>query len=195
MKGKISIRSLARHIDLNVSPLFKAAYICWEWVLQAYDCWYSSENNFTARLPDFVEKFNTGNETRIQDYIRGLLSVFYQDVSSVSETVEPISQQALLQRFLSFDTILENVFTLPLVRALNYSHIFKLFETMTPVDHADLLNVSKAQKSLLHIVRPILKRVKEYHRVEEFSKELPDHLRTQVGSTYECLQFLTNPSY
>lgn len=178
---RISVRELCLHLESKTSNIFRAAYLCWEWILQAIDFWKSSESNFSARLPDFVEKF-IYHQPDIQKVVDQLLSTFYKDLSSISDTFEPITKLALIFRFFQFDSVLENIFTLPLIRSLNYSHILKIFEAETPAGHIDHFSILKAQKAFSIIVRPIFKRVKEFNKLEETSKELPSHLQESVRS-------------
>lgn len=178
---KITLREFCNHIESNISILFRAAYLCWEWILQAIDFWRTSESNFSARLPDFVEKF-IYHQPNIQNVVEQLLTTFYDDLAIISESPGDVKTKfAFLIKFFKFETVLENIFTLPLVRALNYTHILKILEANTPEDHFDYLGILKAQKSFSIIVRPIFKRVKEYNKLEEVAKELPTHLHLSVS--------------
>lgn len=179
---KSNLRLFCEHVENNLSPLFQATFLAWEWALQGFDLWNKSEKHFKKRLIELSEKFCERSDIHINDLIVQLLSTFYEDIAKVSEVKEAkITKTKYLIRFFEFDSVLESIFSLPLVRSLNLAHVLKVFDTHVNTECSDYWCIPNAYQNLSQMISPLFKRVKEFNKLEKIANELPETLQPSVS--------------
>ena len=176
---KANLKLYCEHIENNLSPIYKAAFITWEWALQGYDMLFMSDKSFQNQVEELSIQFKTNGDISIHQVYEQLLTTFYEQISIFSPKAKDITKTGFLLRYFKFDSILENIISLPLIRSLNISHILKILDSRLS-ESSEYIYVTRTYKTFCQIVRPIFKRVKEYIRLEETAKQLPENLQSLV---------------
>jgi len=182
---RFSLKEFCVHLQNNIVPLFKASFLCWEWVLQAIDGWKATENNFRARIPDYEEKFRNDENMDIDKICYLLLKSFPKHILR-QNFVDKRTQ--LFQDFFRDSSMIESLFSLPLIRTLNYTLLMELFVAATSCDHEDYLTLTKSQNSLAGVFDPIIAKINDYQsNLVPLAAELPVELQSQFLKKYRRL--------